>query len=234
MTISYFARVGLSLLSPEEVSFECFDNDIPAQIGITEDTPGVTKVNFPTSFLDRPEPPEPSVTLRRGIEVVPERADRTPIRLRDSDWNVRATGNIGFCVGPATLKVMRGSLNVSANLGQYHANILSTDNVLQDLRIGYDVNASGMELMHFFHADRDGFPPEMSGQIVGSVPHVEGRLLGRLDFDANQLAIGFTSQSTREDVTYPTRLNVRLLLVEAGLASEFPKVTIEAIGDNGG
>jgi len=139
VTISYFARAELVILAPENASFECANNDLPAQIEINEDTAGVAAASFPTSLLDRPELPEPSVSVRRGTEIVPELVDRVPTRLRISDWSITTSGNIDFCVGLATLKVIGGSLNVFANLGRYEGSVISSDSVLQDVDIQYEV-----------------------------------------------------------------------------------------------
>jgi hypothetical protein len=218
VTLGYWARVQFDMLNPEAAEFECTYNDVPARIEIDDDTLGTILANFPTSLLDRPES-SPLVTLRRGTEVVPELVDRTPIRARDDEWSMRIIGIIDFCIGPMTLIVMQGRLNVFAELGQYQAEILSSDNLLEDLNIEYDVNPSDLELVHFFHQKRDNFPSELNAQFVGSASayDAETRVLGRLDLDASQLAINFTGPSDLDDVTQITRLNVRLIIEEAGL-----------------
>lgn len=232
VTLGYFARVELVMIGSENASFGCANNDLPAQIEIDEDTFGSTSANFPASLLDRPTPPH--ISVRRGVELIPERIDGT---LTDftNDWRMTVAGNLNFCVGPATLQVMDGSLDIFARLGQYEANIFSSNDMLQDLNISYETNASGIDLIRFFHLERDGFPSEMNGQFVGALPddeRDERRILGRLDFDDNQLAIRFTDPRNYEDVTHLTRLNIRLIL--EGSASEFPSATIDAIVDNGG
>ena len=232
VTLGYFARVELVMIGSENTSFVCANNDLPAQIEIDEDSIGMTSVNFPVSLLDRPTPPQ--IRVRRGVELVPERIDRTLTGFTN-DWRMTVAGNINLCVGPATLQVIEGSLDVFARLGQYEANIISSNEVLQDLDISYETNASGIELVRFFHLERDGFPSEMNGQFVGSLPddeRDERRILGRLDFDDSQLAIRFTDPRNYEDVTHLTRLNIRLILEES--ASEFPNATIDAIVENGG
>lgn len=218
LTLGYWARVELNMLDLESAAFECSNNDLPAQIEINDDTFGTVFTNFPTSLLNRPEPP--SIIVRRGTELVPGRVDRTPVWLRDSDWSMRTAGIINFCIGPATLNVAQGSLNVVAELGQYQGEILDSNNVLQDLSIEYVVNPSDMELTHFFHQKRDGFPSELNAQFVGSAYGTGNRILGRLDLDARQLAISFTGPRDLDDVIHLTRLNVRLIIEEAGSAPE--------------
>jgi len=233
VTIDYFARVELVMHAPENASFECASNDRPAQLEITEDMPAVIGTYIPTSFLALPEPPEPSVRTWRGTELIPERVSRIPTRSTNFDWNITTFGNIDFCVGPATLKVVGGSLNVFANLGQYEASVISSDNVLQDLDIEYAVNVSNMNPFLFNNSDKgDDQPPEIIGQFVGlGTPPVTGRVLGRLDIRANPLTLGFINQSDLDHVTHPTRLNVTLLLVEPSLTSDSPVVVHERNGE---
>ena len=232
VTLGYFARVELVMIGSENASFVCANNDLPAQIEIDEDTFGSTSANFPASLLDRPTPPH--ISVRRGVELIPERIDGT---LTDftNDWHMTVAGNINLCIGQATLQVIEGRLDVFALLGQYEANIISSNDLLQDLNINYETNASGIELGRFFHLERAGFPSEMNVQFVGALPddeRDERRILGRLDFNDSQLAIRFTDSRNHEDVTHLTRLNIRLIL--EGSASEFPNATIDAMVENGG
>ena len=234
VTLGYFARVELVMIDAEKAHFECVNNDLPARVEIDESTFGSTYADFPLAFLNRPMPPQ--IGVRRWGELVPERADRTLNRFTN-DWHMTVAGVIDFCVGPATLQVMQGRLDVFAQLGHYEGNIFSSDDVLQDLDIKYETYASGVELADFFNPTRDGFPAAMNGQFVGPSPDGErdkGRILGRLDFDGRQLAIRFTSPNSRKDITQVARLNIRLILEGAGSAPEFPNDTgDEIIGNDG-
>lgn len=218
VTLGYWARVELIMLDLEKSTFECSNDDLPAQIEIGEDTFGTVYANFPTSLLNRSE--QPGISVTRGLVRVPERVYRMPIRLRNDDWSMRIAGTIGFCIGPATLKVMQGSLDVFAQLGQYEGSILTSDNVLRDLNIEYDVNSSDMELAYFLHPKIDNFPSELSAQFIGSGSDSGNRILGRLDLDANHLAVSFAGPGDLDDVIHLTRLNVRLLVEEAISAAE--------------
>ncbi|MDO6592092.1 hypothetical protein [Loktanella sp. D2R18] len=201
------------MLDKENASFECTGNDVPAQIEVNQDTPVLISANFPTSLLGQPE--TPSITVRRGAEVLPERVDRTLTGFRNDDWSMTVTGKINFCVGPARLQVMQGNFDVSAHLGKYTGDILSTDTVRQGLHIEYKVNTSGTELIHAFYADGEDHPPYMNAQFVGPASDGEARILGRFDFVEDQLSVKFTGPSDLEGVTHHTSLNVTLILVEA-------------------
>jgi len=234
VTIGYSSHVELVMLTPENASFVCAGSDRPAQLEINEDSPGVVSTNFPLSLRDGPEGALPSVGVRRGTELIRQRVSTLPNLLRNNNWNITVSGKIDFCVGPATLRVVGGRLNVFANLGRYEGSIISSDNVLEDLDISYAVNASGMDQLFFWHLGRDGWPTEVISQLVGSEARAEGRILGRLDFDATQLPISFSSQSDIEDVTHLTRLNVRLLLIEEALPSDLPTVIHDEIAEDDG
>jgi len=183
------------MLAPENVSFECAGSDRPAQLEITEDMSGSISTNFPTTFLDRLAPSQPSVRTWSGTQFVQERVNRRPPGLRNDHWNITIFGNINLCVGLASLKVVGGSLNIFANSGRYEASVISSDNVLQDLDIGYSVN-TGMDRISISPIRRyHDQPSVMFVQFVGSDAPIDGRILGRLDIDADQLKVRFTSQS---------------------------------------
>ena len=232
VTIEYSSRAELVMLAPENASFECTSDDRPAQLEITEDMWGSVATNFPTTFLDQSELPESNVRIRYGNELVPERAISLRNRLRNNHWNTTTSGIIDFCVGPAILKVVGGSLNIFANLGQYEASVISSDNVLKDLDIEYVANTSGIDPILFINSVIDvGEADIFARRIIRSDPHINERTLGLLNINANQLAVRFINQNDLDDVTHPTRLNVRLLLVEPSLTSESLVVVHEGNGE---
>ncbi|MEJ6404528.1 hypothetical protein [Yoonia sp. 2307UL14-13] len=219
ITLRYFARVQLQMVDPTHADFDCDGNDLTAQIVIDEDTFGVASVDFPISLLSRPKPPQ--ITLRRGTERVLERPDRTPTRIDSTDWDMTIAGGVGLCVGPATLQVVQGNFAVFTQLGQYEGVILDTDDVLQDSQIEYLANIWGEDLVHLVNSGHENSPPEMSGKFIGPiVGDNENRVLGRLDFNTAQSEITFKGSRDLGDVTHPTRLNIRLILEEAGPASD--------------
>ena len=144
VTIGYSSRVELVMLAPENASFECAGSDRAAQLEINDEPQwGEITTNFPMSLRVGPEGSQPSVGVWRGTEFVRQRVSTGPHLLRNNNWNITVSGKIDFCVGPATLKVVGGRLNVFANLGLYEGSIISSDNVLEDLDIGYVVLNSG-------------------------------------------------------------------------------------------
>ncbi|MEO9517249.1 MAG: hypothetical protein ABJH45_05490 [Paracoccaceae bacterium] len=225
-------RVELVMLDPDNATFECAYNDLAAQIEINENTPA----NVFLGFLDSvfvPDKPTHIVVTRGGTKstraALDDKAisgfDSAPVvaseglKISPDDWKLTVSGEMDVCVGLATLKVMRGSLDISVQIRQYEARLVNTDDVLKDLEMRFIVNPSGLStLKPLVSANRQGITHGY--KQIGLVAPNEKRTLGALSVHKHRTVVRFTSPNDLEGVADNLILKFDFLLVDPRFVSE--------------
>ncbi|WP_037293215.1 hypothetical protein [Roseobacter sp. CCS2] len=239
--VSYFGdSVALVMLDPEAAAFECAYNDLPAQIEINEDTRAEVRISFVSALFGYEEPPQ--AVVESGTEVVERRGtDSVRVRVQDNssgvdpeptsqdadrptllpdEWHVTVTGEIDFCVGLATLKIMDGNLDVRVQVGQYEAHILHTEDMPGDLRVLYQTDLSNLDPLPLIVPLESDPARANADKYVGSVAVEGGRNLGDVRFYDRQTDVKYTSPTDPDGVTDNTGLSFRFTLVEAASVSD--------------
>ena len=131
----YAGEVELVMLNPATANFRCAANSLPAEIEIDD---GMYNDFPPSSSADTPD--RAPIRIRRGVELEPHQDYRTAAASRASGWGLDIRANINICVGPMTLQIMHGRLDVFGLTEPNERQILGSYDVLQDMHIRYDVH----------------------------------------------------------------------------------------------
>ncbi|MEP3847541.1 MAG: hypothetical protein ABJM43_19515 [Paracoccaceae bacterium] len=231
-------RVELVMLDPDNATFECAYNDLPAQIEINENTPANVLLGFRDSVFV-PEKPTHIVVTRGGTKSTRSALDDKAISGFDSapildsegfeispdDWKLTVSGELDICVGLATLKVMHGSLDIFLQIRQYEAHLVNTDDVLKDLHdIRYAVNPSGFLPLQFLFSSNNSalkrLGMTLGNKKIGVDAPYDRQILGALSVHKHRTAVRFTSPNDLEGVVDNLSLNFKFLLVDPRFVSE--------------
>ncbi|MEP3638118.1 MAG: hypothetical protein ABJN14_12770 [Paracoccaceae bacterium] len=227
-------RVELVMLDPDNATFECAYNDLPAQIEINENTPANVLLGFRDSVF------VPHIVVRRGGKRITRSAlddkaisgfDSAPIldsegpEISPDDWKLTVSGELDICVGLATLKVMHGSLDIFLQIRQYEAHLVNIDDVLKDLHdIRYAVNPSGFLPLQFLFSPNNSalkrLGMTLGNKKIGVDAPYDRQILGALSVHKHRTAVRFTSPNDLEGVVDNLSLNFEFLLVDPRFVSE--------------
>lgn len=219
-SIIYESDVALVMLDPQTAGFDCAFNDLPAKVTITQDTLATVVVKFPEALLGSAI--TPTVTVRRGgnpreeplvgtsvgfqAALVDDDDPFEPIESPD-DWDLHVTGEMKFCVGPATLRYVAGNVAVSAQFGEYDMNQQT-------------VNGQVASTYASFLDDRLRVVPRYQNKAeqrfkdIGSDARLTGRSLGLYSFTHNIRSVVFVHEGTGPDLDYRVKISVKLFLVD--------------------
>jgi len=180
------------------------------------------------------------IVERRGTDILrvqvpdgssdanPDLASQDPERriLLPDEWHVTAIGKINFCVGLGTLQIMDVNLDAHVQIGQYEAHILITNDMLEDLRLRYEIDLldpNPVSPARPTIAIPENQAPERTTveKHVGAMAFEGGRSLGEVRFYHWLRDVNYTSPTDPDGVTdgYMS-LGFRFTLVTAASVSD--------------
>lgn len=217
-TLSYVAAIEPVMLDVETAGFKCPITAVPAHIEI-DDGRFVAARAEPDSPTTEPDD-QPAIVVRRGTEIVPQRGTDGATLARSSGWGMAVKADIDICIGLARLEVIQGRLDVFGKREQDTQYILGSYDVLQDLVIRYETDASGVKQVSFVYPTADGSASAPNGRTVGSLIPTGARNLDGSDLGERQRLIAFTRPNDPESVTQISNLHVRFVLEEPSTVPE--------------